>query len=480
MRKYYPFLLALFLFIQPSGGGSAALQQEGEESMQQSKAEKPLKEKGKILPLEAEIHKLPSGLTVTLVPFDSPGLAAYYTAMRVGSRDETDAGHSGFAHLFEHMMFRGTKNLPGSVYDNTVTAMGADSSAWTWNDQTVYFFVASSDKIGKVIEMEAERFINLYYEETDFKTESGAVLGEYNKNYSNPINKLDEVLFDKAFKKHTYKHTTMGFIDDIRAMPAMYDYSLKFFKRHYVPGNALIFVVGDFNSGDVLEKIEKHYGDWSGELRETVTPLEPPQVKEIRTHLSWNNPVLPMMLMGYKAPAYSTRDKESAALFLAGEMLFGEAGPLFKRLVLDEQVVEDLEYWDWKQRDPGLFIVKAILKKDDDFDLVISAIDREIDVLAGGDFDKQRLENTRSHYRYSILLSLNTPRSVAHELAFYATLDGDSMGLDKFLQKIDEVTVQDIVHAAENYLVPVQRTIATLSYRQQKESMDKAKKGGGK
>ncbi|MBW2261067.1 MAG: insulinase family protein, partial [Deltaproteobacteria bacterium] len=106
--------------------------------------------KGKVLPVDFDIRTLSTGLTVSLVEFDSPGLVAYFTAMRVGSRDEVEPGHSGFAHLFEHMMFRGTKEMPGNVYDNKVQALGADSSAWTWTDQTVYFFIAPTSSLSEV------------------------------------------------------------------------------------------------------------------------------------------------------------------------------------------------------------------------------------------------------------------------------------------------------------------------------------------
>jgi zinc protease len=478
MKKLYPALpvLALLVFMLFRYGGTFAQEgpaareekKEGEKTMDATPELKPVVDKGKILPLTAETVTMPSGLTVAFIPFDSPGLVAYYTAMRVGSRDEIEAGHSGFAHLFEHMMFRGTKNLPGSVYDNAVTAMGADSSAWTWNDQTVFFFIAPTDKIGKVIEMEAERFKNLYYSEADFKTESGAVLGEYNKNYSNPVNKLEEVLFDKAFRKHTYKHTTMGFIQDIKAMPTMYNYSLNFFKRHYVPAKALIFVVGDFDRDEVLEKLEDQYGDWSGEPFVTQTPGEPPQTREIRTHLDWKNPVLPLVLMGYKVPAYGASDRDVAAIYLAGEMLFGKAGPLYRKLVIDEQRAENVEYWDWKMRDPGLFIVEMTLKQPD-FDYAVKAVDDELAVLAGGSFEKERLENARSNYKYSILLSLDTARSVAQNLALYATLDGDPLSLDRFLRTVGEVTAEDITRVTSTYLAPSRRTIATLSHETKKE-----------
>jgi zinc protease len=126
--------------------------------------------------------------------------------------------------------------------------------------------------------------------------------------------------------------------------------------------------------------------------------------------------------------------------------------------------MEKLESWDWLQRDPGLFVIEEVLKEEK-FDYVISSIDEELGKLREGKIEEQRLEDARSHYKYNLLLSLDTARSVAQNLAFYATLDGDPMSLDKFLQRIDEVTAEDIARAAGTVLVPSRRAVATLSYK---------------
>lgn len=432
--------------------------------MEDNKMQYKVEQKGKVIPFKTKTYQLKNGLKVTFVNLPQSGLFAYYTAMRVGSRDEVEPGHSGFAHLFEHMMFRGTKNLPGAAYDNAVTAMGADSSAWTWNDQTVYFFVAPPDRLPKVVEMEAERFKNLFYSEAEFKTESGAVLGEYNKNFSNPVNKLEEALFDTAFTRHTYKHTTMGFLEDIKAMPRMYNYSLQFFKRHYVPSKALIFVAGTFDENQALKLIEKNYGDWEGEGWETNPPVEPPQNSQKKVHIDWKSPVLPMMLLGYKIPAYSTENKISASIVIAGELLFGKASALYEKLVLKEQCIESIDYWDWQQRDPGLFIVEVVLKEPN-FEYVISSIDEEIKKISEGNIETKAVEDAISHYKYNMLLNMDTAKNIARNLAFYATLDGDPMSLDKFLQRIEEVSKEDVMNAAINILKSTRRTIATLSFK---------------
>ncbi len=434
---------------------------EGVAMLEQVSAEKI---EGKVLPVDIDIRRLDNGLTVALVPFDSPGLAAYFTAMRVGSRDEVEKGHSGFAHLFEHMMFRGTKEMPGSMYDQKVQALGADSSAWTWNDQTVYFFIAPTDALPEVISMEAERFMNLSYEEPEFRTESGAVRGEYEKNFSDPVNQMEEDLMNTAFERSTYKHTTMGFLEDIKAMPGKYDYSLEFFDRHYVPRKAVVTVVGDFDTDQVIKEIEKRYAGWTRPGEDVVVPVEPEQAQERRKHIDWKNAVLPEMLVGYKTPAYESTSVETAALAIIGEMLVGKTSPVYRKLVLEDQLVEKLDFWDWPHRDPCLWIY-AVRFKQERFDDVLALIDAALADIASGKTSQERLDAVKSHYRYGFVLGFETPRSVANQLSFYASLDGDPASAEKFLGKVQEVTLADVQKAASKYLIPAKRTIVTLSHQ---------------
>src|ERR1051325_12128900 len=185
----------------------------------------------KAFPFPIELHTLPNGLRVALIQYDSPGLVAYYTLMRVGSRNEVEKGRSGYAHFFEHMMFRGTKQHPSDDYNSTVTRLGLNTNAYTSLDMTVYHLYGPAMALPTIIEYEADRFQNLAYDEAQFKTEAGAILGEYAKSASNPELKLAEVLQGTAFDKHTYKHLTIGFLQDIQAMPSGFSYSREFFRR---------------------------------------------------------------------------------------------------------------------------------------------------------------------------------------------------------------------------------------------------------
>src|SRR3954462_3269307 len=160
----------------------------------------------KAFPFPVELHTLDNGLKVALVPYDSPGLVAYYTLMRVGSRNEVEKGRSGYAHFFEHMMFRGTKSHPAKDYNDTVTGLGLDSNASPDNDLTLYHLYGPAKALPTIIEYEADRFMHLEYDESAFRTEAGAILGEYTKSASIPEQKLYEVMSETAFTRHPYAH----------------------------------------------------------------------------------------------------------------------------------------------------------------------------------------------------------------------------------------------------------------------------------
>src|SRR5690349_6913196 len=186
----------------------------------------------RFFPYPWTLDTLTNGLRLVTVPTEHKNLVAFYLVVRTGSRNEVEPGKSGFAHFFEHMMFRGSEHFTSEQRDALMKKAGAESNAYTSDDRTVYHALFSVTDLEKIMELEADRFQRLKYSEPDYKTEALAVLGEYNKNSANPINKLLEVLRERAFTTHTYKHTTMGFLQDIEDMPNQYQYSLEFYKRH--------------------------------------------------------------------------------------------------------------------------------------------------------------------------------------------------------------------------------------------------------
>src|SRR6267142_1096264 len=156
-----------------------------------------------------------------------------------------------------HKMFPGSEHFSGQQRDEILKRAGADSNAYTTDDRTVFHEVFSKENLDRVMELEADRFQRLKYAPDAYKTETRAVLGEFNKNSADPEEKLFEVLRATAYKRHTYAHTTMGFIEDIEDMPNQYDYSWEFYKRYYRPEYTTITVVGDVSRDSALAMIKK-------------------------------------------------------------------------------------------------------------------------------------------------------------------------------------------------------------------------------
>jgi predicted Zn-dependent peptidase len=196
-----------------------------------------------VFPYDYKIEELENGLKVVSVPLSNPNIIAFYTVVRAGSRNEVEPGKSGFAHFFEHMMFKGTKTVPRPAYDEFLTRLGAGTNGFTSDDHTIYFVVfAGRDNLEEVVKTEADRFINLYYDEEMLKTEAPVIEGEYYASVSNPGRRLAEVLRDTAFVNHSYRHTTLGYLKDILDMPNQFEYSRLFKKRFYAPDNILLLV----------------------------------------------------------------------------------------------------------------------------------------------------------------------------------------------------------------------------------------------
>src|SRR5215470_17721815 len=253
----------------------------------------------RILPFPYTQEDLPNGLRVVTVPTDSPNVVSLFIVVQAGSRNEIEPGHTGFAHLFEHLMFKGTPKYSAQQYGQTLGRIGAINNATTTEDFTLYYTTFSKEDLETMLAMEADRFQNLKVSEPEFKTESLAVLGEYNKNSSSPFEKLDEVLSETAFDRHTYRHTTMGFLKDIQDMPNQYDYSLKFFDRYYRPEYTTILVVGDAKPKPVHDLVAKYWSDWKrGEYKADI-PAEPPQTEPRTGHVNWPSPTLPIVVIAF-------------------------------------------------------------------------------------------------------------------------------------------------------------------------------------
>ncbi|MBN2576594.1 MAG: insulinase family protein [Deltaproteobacteria bacterium] len=416
----------------------------------------------KAFPFPTVETTLPNGLRVFVVTYDSPGLVAYYSVVRAGSRNEVEPGKSGFAHFFEHMMFRGTAKYPTDKYNAALKAMGADSNAFTSDDMTVYHTLAGTAALPTIVEIEADRFQNLEYGEAEFQKEARAVLGEYNKGASDPLQPMVEALYDNAFSTHTYKHTTIGFLRDIVDMPNQFAYSRQFFDRYYRPDNVLLLVVGDVTADRVLPLVEEHYGGWQPGPPRPSIPSEPAQTRGKRVVVPWKSASIPMLLVGYHAPAFSPSDIDSVALEVLAELAFAERGRLYQRLVLDEQKVEHIEGACERHVDPNLFTVLARVKRRKDMPHVEAAISEEIARIASEGTDEKTLAEVVAHTRYAFTGHLATADKVALVGAEFLALTGSLAAIDGTFALLSRVTVADVKRVAAKYFTPENRTAVVL------------------
>ncbi len=432
----------------------------------------------KLFPYNYSMDDLPNGLRLITVPTDYPNLVALYIVVQTGSRNEIEAGKSGFAHFFEHMMFRGSEHYTSEQRDAILKRAGAESNAYTSDDRTVYHEAFSKDDLEEVMKLEADRFMRLKYEMPGFRTEALAVKGEYDKNSANPISKLFERLRETSFKKHTYSHTTMGFIKDIEDMPNQYEYSLDFFRRFYRPEYTTVVLVGDVTRATALDLTKKYFGEWKRGNYVADIPSEPKQTEPRAAHIDWPSPTLPMMVVAFRGPAYSDVEKDKIALDLLALVAFGENSDLYQKLVLREQKVDRLATSFDDQMDPELFAVFTRIKDPKDVDYVRNEILATYKRYTSELIPEAKLNATRSRLRYSFALAMDSSDAIASTLAPFVSLRRSPETIDKLAGLMETITPQDVRDIAAKYFRDESRTIVTLATKAKESAKNETKEAG--
>lgn len=406
-------------------------------------------DEGKVFPYDYTVKTLENGLKVYLIPMEANGLASYYTIVRTGARDEVEAGKTGFAHFFEHMMFRGTKKYPKDVLDSITTSIGADGNAYTTDDYTAYHYNIAAEDLETIMDIESERFKNLYYEEEAFQTEAGAVFGEYRKNKSNPWRMIITELKETAFDKHTYKHSTIGYEEDIIAMPTLYNYSKEFHSNFYRPENCILMIVGDFNADETMKLVEKYYNSWEKGYEAPVVPQEPEQTEMRERTIDYPGATSPKMAIGIKCAAYDPSSKMNVATQLFASLAFGSTSELYNDIVLNEQKATFIQAETATNRDPYLHMIYTELKDPADLDYAKNEIFNTIEWFQNNLVDQEKLDNLKKKTKYSFLMGLNTPDNVAGGMARFVAITGGIEGIEDEFMLMEQITPQDIQEAAK-------------------------------
>lgn len=406
---------------------------------------------------------LDNGLRIFLAPMDTPGVASWQAWVEVGSRNEVEPGTTGFAHFFEHLLFYGGPSYPAETRDRELLLLGADENAWTWLDDTNYHATIASDALPRLIEIEADRFLGLSLKPEWVEKEAGAVYGEYRKGRASAWERTYDALYATAFTTHTYHHSTIGFEEDIQAMPQRLETADTFFDTHYRPEKVRIVIAGDFDREAVVGALNSHFGPWEpGEPAPVIEP-EPVQEEMRRIDVPWDGgPTNAYLMMGWKVPGFDPADPDQAALSVISDLLFSDVAALYRELVVDDATLIRLSGGDWRFIDPHLFLVSATLRDPADAPAIEARIRQELQRFSTAGPSSEELSAAQGHALKAAKVALDTPQSVAYAIGSFTRLGGPPELIDTWYDNYAAVTIDDVKRVATATFVDEGLTISVL------------------
>jgi zinc protease len=413
-----------------------------------------------IFPFEYRRLDLDNGLRAYLIHAGAPGQIAYLSVVRTGARDEVEPGRTGYAHFFEHMMFRGTKKYPN--YDGITEKLGAFRNANTSNDRTAFYIVAGTEYLEQIMDLESDRFMNLDYSEEGFRTEAGAILGEYQQSAYSSYSILDRKVRETAFVQHTYRHSTIGLEADVRAMPEGYEYSRSFFHRFYRPENVVLVIVGDMDFDHTEALVHQYYDAWEPGYQAPAIQAEPEQTAERTATVRYSGRTLPIIAYNWKAPAWSATDKNAVAIEVLGRVAFGPNSDAYRKLVIQERRLQGLNAGFGLDRDPSLVSLAAMVSNPADIDEVEADLEDAVALARDSLVDAKLLADTKSAMKYGFLMRLETAQNVAFALIQPVVDTGGIEAVNDYYRTLESLTPEDVRDAARAVLVDRGLTKVTL------------------
>jgi zinc protease len=408
--------------------------------------------------------ELANGLKVYVVEDHRAPMVYEVLWFDVGSKDEV-ANRTGFAHLFEHLMFKGSAHVEDGVIDRLLEAAGGSSNAFTSSDMTVYQNVAASNFLETVLWLEADRLAGLTdtLDQAKLDNQRDVVLNERRQSYENQPYGLAPVLLAEALwpKGHGYHWTTIGYPDDLKAA-ALGDVAA-FFKKYYVPNNATMVIAGDVKFDDVKKLVEKYFG-WIPRAPKPVRPhykTPAPITKEI-VLATTDDVRVPRVHLAWRGPASFTKDEP--ALDIASTILGdGKSSRLYKRLVYDEKIAQDVRASFGGEMLGGSFEIVATAKPGVDPQQLVKEITEEVAKLAKAVPAASELERAQNLYEASFLNALEPTLRRAIQLASYDVQAKDPSYLAKDLARYRAVTTAQVRDAVARYLKPGARVVLTIN-----------------
>jgi len=403
-------------------------------------------------------HTLGNGLQVILLEDHAAPVINLQVWYHVGAKNER-AGHTGFAHLFEHLMFKGSAHVGPDEHSRIIEAAGGFDNASTYDDYTNFFETFPSNYLERVLWLEADRMGSLNVDEANFKSEREVVKEERRVRVDNqPYGLLEEDLRAAAFTVHGYHHTAIGSIADLDK--STIEDVRDFFNTFYKPNNATLIIVGDFNSEEALGWAKKYFEGIPASAKPIprIDTSEPAQTEERVVNKSYSNTPLPAVVIGYKIPARYAPDAyplDLAANILAG----GESSRLYQTLVYKEQIAVQAAGFGNFTEDPNLFWAYAIMNQGHTAEEGRKAVVAVLDELKTKPVEAREFDKAENQEISGFILGRNTDEEKAVALGAAAMIGKNPDLVNTELGHYLKLTPADVQHAAAEYFVPQHATI---------------------
>jgi zinc protease len=401
-------------------------------------------------PLHVVSRELGNGLHIVMVEdHDAPviNLQMWY---HVGSKDER-AGRTGFAHLFEHLMFKGSEHVAADQHSRIIEAMGGFDNAGTFDDMTVFWETIPSNYLERVLWLEADRMGSLDVSQENFTSEREVVKEERRVRVDNvPFGHAIEDLYAAAFTVHPYHHTTIGSIEDLDK--ATVEDVRQFFHDYYRPDNATLVIVGDFSADQAATWTQKYLGGIPKPAQPIVRVAkpEPAQTAERDITKSYPNSPLPACVIGYKTPAEFAPDYY--ALDLGSNILSGgESSRLYRKLVYEDQIAVQASGAGNFTEDPNLFFAIAVMNQGHTAEEGEKAMRAVLDQMKTTPVPAEELQKAKNQEISSFILARETAQSKADALGRYAVIGKDANRINSDLTNYLKVTEADVQRVARQY-----------------------------
>jgi len=410
--------------------------------------------------LQYEISTLPNGLTVVLEEDHSTPIVHLNLTYHVGSKNEKP-GRTGFAHLFEHLMFKGSKNVDPEGHTSMIASIGGQSNAYTTEDETTFWETAPSQYLPMMLWLEGDRMATLRINKETFTNERDVVKEERRLRIDNqPYGRLNEIIYDQVFTTHPYKHQPIGSMADLDA--ASDDDVLDFYRTFYVPENATLTLVGDIDPAQALQLVTQYLGRVPKAAKPVPRdiPREPPQTAERRLTLQTPWP-LPAVVVAY----HITNDgnPDSYPLHIAGKVLSdGQSSRIQQKLVYEQQVAVAAFGGPNLIEDPNLFYAVAIVQPGRTPEQAINGLIAEFDLLKNQPISDRELQRAKNQFARDYILGRESDQEKARVLSHAVVIHHDIKTADGEFDIFQGLTTADVQRVARTYFTTINRTVLTL------------------